>query len=229
MPPALDNPAQRAADRRRADRRARRAARGRLDGRSGWRASASRAATSSASCGASPGCGSTTGRVSCPRSSRSATGWPRTCRSRRRRRSSTATTGSGNTMLAPSAPGPAGGDLRLGDGDDRRPAGRPRLHDDPLDPGRTTEVGKFNLQSVTRCPGFPTRQEMVAPLRGALRALDAGAQLVRDARAVEGDRVHGGQLQARGLRGHRRSVPEDVRRGGDRAGPARPRGHPHGF
>ena len=34
------------------------------------------------------------------------------------------------------SPGAAGRDPRLGDGDDRRPARRRRLHDDPLDPAR---------------------------------------------------------------------------------------------
>ena len=65
---------------------------------------------------------------------------------------------------------------------------------------------KFNLQSVTAEPGFPTRQELVGALRGALRTLDAGARLVRDARAVEGGGVHGGQLQAGDL-GRRPTTP----------------------
>ena len=52
--------------------------------------------------------------------------------SRRRRRSSTATTGSG-TRCSPRRAGAADRDLRLGDGDDRRPARRRRLHADAVD------------------------------------------------------------------------------------------------
>ena len=54
-----------------------------------------------------------------------------------------------------------------------------------------------DVDSLTTRQGFPSRAEMIAPLRAALGALDAGAELVRDTGAVEDDRVHGGQLQAR--------------------------------
>ena len=59
------------------------------------------------------------------------------------------------------------------------------------------EAARFALQSVTTLPGFPDATGADRALRGALRALDARARLVRDAGALEGGRVHGGQLQAR--------------------------------
>ena len=97
--------------------------------RAGSRASASRPATSSASCAASTACGSTTRRASCRWCRRSPSGWRPTCPSPPRRRSCTATTGSGNTMVANERARAAGRDLRLGAVHDRRPAGRRRLPD----------------------------------------------------------------------------------------------------
>ena len=58
------------------------------------------------------------------------------------------------------------------------------------------KVGRFNLQAVTVAAGVPDAAGDDRALRGALGALDAGARLVRDARDLEGRRVHGGQLQA---------------------------------
>ena len=61
-------------------------------------------------------------------------------------------------------------------------------------------------------PRVPHARRADQPLRRAVRSIGEVPRLVRDARAVEGRRVHGGQLQA-GARGlDRRSVPEDVRR-----------------
>ena len=69
-------------------------------------------------------------------------------------------------------------------------------------------VGKFNLNNVTLRPGFPTRAELTARYEErsgrSVQALDWYV----DAGAVEGGRVHGGQLQARVGRVHRRPVPE---------------------
>ena len=83
---------------------------------------------------------------------------------------------------------------------------------------------KFNLHTVTRLEGFPTPRGADRRLRRALGALDEGAQLVRDAGAVEGDRVHGGQLQASARGVDRRPVPEDLRRRRGRNRKARGRG-----
>ncbi len=65
------------------------------------------------------------------------------------------------------------------------------------------------------------------PLRGTFRPVGRTARLVRDAGAMEGGRVHGGQLQAGDRRHDRRPVPEDVRRRRRAAGAARTRDHPH--
>src|SRR5436190_2056615 len=69
--------------------------------------------------------------------------------------------------------------------------------------------------------GLPAPRRARRALRGALRALDDRHPLVPDAGAVEVDRVHGGQLQARGRGRHRRSVPQGLRRGRRAAGAAR--------
>ena len=45
-------------------------------------------------------------------------------------------------------------------------------------------------------PGFPTRAELIDRYEAAFRPRGRAAGLVRDAGAVEGGRVHGGQLQA---------------------------------
>ena len=199
-------------DRRRADRRARRAARRRLGATSVSRASASRPAISSASCAASTACGSTTARASSPQVEEVGAWLQRTCPSRRRRRSSTATTGSGNTMFAAGSARAADRDLRLGDGDDRRPARRRRLHAHRTGPSPATTVGQVQPeQRDAPRPGFPTREELIGRYEERSGRSVRLPRLVRDARAVEGRRVHGGQLQA-GARGHdRRPLPEDVR------------------
>ena len=67
----------------------------------------------------------------------------------------------GNTMFAAGAPGAAGRDPRLGDGDDRRPARRRRLHDDPLDPARRASGGSSTCTASPRCDGFPSREELI--------------------------------------------------------------------
>ena len=91
----------------------------------------------------------------------------------------------------------AGRDLRLGAVHDRRPAGRRRLPDRHLD--RARRPGRHDvLEHRRRDParGLPLARRADRALRGAERPLDVGAQLVPGARALEGRRVHGGQLQA---------------------------------
>ena len=127
VPAELDSAERPRADLRRARRRARRDPRRRLARRPGSRASASRPATSSASCGASSASGRSTRRATSRPSSRSRAGSARTCRE-----SGPATIVHGdyrlgNTMYAPDVAGAARRGIRLGDGDDRRPAGGPRL------------------------------------------------------------------------------------------------------
>ena len=55
----------------------------------------------------------------------------------------------------------------------------------------------FTLQSVTHLPGFPTRQELIALYEERSGRSMQSLELVRRAGAMEGGRVHGGQLQAR--------------------------------
>ena len=102
-------------------------------------------------------------------------------------------------------PAAHGGDPGLGDGDDRRPAGRHRLHDGPLGAGRRPQ-SRFAMHTVTDQPGFPTRAEMVARYEErsgrSVSSLDWYVTLAMW-KAVG---VHGGQLQA----------------GGDRARPTTP-------
>ena len=64
----------------------------------------------------------------------------RRCRRRRRRRSSTATSASAIWRSIPHDPGRVARGLRLGDGDARRSARRPRLHADLLGRSRTTSI-----------------------------------------------------------------------------------------
>ena len=103
----------------------------------------------------------------------------------------------GNTMLGPGRAGAAGRDLRLGDGDDRRPAGRRRLPVHAV--GRSPRPDGRDVRAVGRDArgGLPAARGARRPLRGALGALDDRHPLVPDAGAVEVDRLHGGQLQAR--------------------------------
>ncbi len=61
-------------------------------------------------------------------------------------------------------------------------------------------LGMFELTGVTREPGFHHPRRARRPLRGAVGTLDDRHPLVPDARALEVDRVHGGQLQARDRR-----------------------------
>ena len=96
--------------------------------------------------------------------------------------------------------GPAGGDLRLGDGDDRRPAGRRRLPVHAV--GRSPRPDGRDVRAVGRDPRgrLPAARRARRPLRGALGTGDDRHPLVPDAGAVEVDRLHGGQLQARARR-----------------------------
>ena len=142
--------------------------------RSDWRASASRPATSSASCAASTACGSTTRRARSPSSSRSARGWPTTCPSRRRRRSSTATTGSATRCSPPSAPARLVAILdwemaTIGD-----PAGRRRLHDAALAPGRRRR----------RQPLQPAERDRRGPASRPARSWSPATSSARDARCT---------------------------------------------
>ena len=92
----------------------------------------------------------------------------------------------------------AGGDPRLGDGTIGDPLADVgylcTLWVDRDDPPR----GMFELAAVTRAEGFPVARRADRALRGAQRALDARRAAGTHARAVEVDRLHGGQLQARG-------------------------------
>ena len=82
-------------------------------------------------------------------------------RVRPRRRSSTATTGWATRCTRRRA-GAAGRDLRLGDGDDRRSAGRRRLPLHDVGEAEDPPGGMADLTAVTRGEGFPTRAELVA-------------------------------------------------------------------
>ena len=127
LPPALDTPEDAPADRRGARRRARRDPRRRLAGRGpGGLREADRlprapAAALPRAVGAQPHARDPGGRA------RRRVAGARTCPSPARRRSCTATTASATRCIAPERPPRAGRGLRLGDGDDRRPARRPRL------------------------------------------------------------------------------------------------------
>ena len=74
----------------------------------------------------------------------------------------------GNAMFAAEAPAAPVRGLRLGDGDDRRPARRRRLPLRDVERGRRPAGRPFELGRVTRAEGFPTRAELDRPLRGAL-------------------------------------------------------------
>ena len=100
-------------------------------------------------------------------------------------------------------------DLRLGAVDDRRPARRRRLPD--ASPGRrraTRRTRSFGrLSAATRREGFMTRDELIARYEERSGRSMAARQLVPGAGALEGRRVHGGQLQALldGQHGRRRT------------------------
>ena len=191
----------------RADRRARRDPRGRLAGGRASRASASRPATWSASCGASAACGSSTRRARSPPVERVG-GWLAEHLPELR-------PGHDRARRLP----PRQHDLRA-------PTRPPRLEavldwematiGDPLaDLGylcmmwteRGDPEGGMREHARRRhAPrGLPHARRADRALRGALGALDERHPLVHDARAVEVDRVHGGQLQARDRRHDRRS------------------------
>ena len=75
--------------------------------------------------------------------------------------------------------GAARRDLRLGDGDDRRPAGRRRLPRARCGSSATTRrAGMFELGRVTRAAGLPHARGARRALRGALGALDDRHPLV---------------------------------------------------
>ncbi len=68
------------------------------------------------------------------------------------------------------------------------------------------------LGNVTRAEGFTTREELIARYEERSGRSMRRHPLVHHARAVEERGVHGGQLQARARRHHRRSLPGAVRR-----------------
>ncbi len=104
--------------------------------------------------------------------------------------------------------GRAGGDLRLGAVDDRRPACGRGLPDRDL--GRARRPGGHDVRQPERGHArrrLPDPRGDDRALRGEERPLDVGAELVPGARALEGRRVHGGQLQALPVRQLGRRVP----------------------
>ena len=113
----------------------------------------------------------------------------------------------GNTMFAAQAAAAARRDLRLGDGDDRRPAGRRRLPLHDVAGGRRPAARDVRPRHGHPPAGVPHARRARRALRGGLGAIDDRRALVHDARPVEGGRVHGGQLQARGRRRDGRPVP----------------------
>ena len=128
-----------------------------------WRASASRPATSSASCGASSGLWEHNRTREIPAVETVgewlATNMPESG-------PATIVHGDyrlGNTMFAPEAPARLVGGLRLGDGDDRRPAGRPRLPVHAVGRPRRPAAGHVRAVGASRASeGFPLRAELVA-------------------------------------------------------------------
>ena len=124
----------------------------------------------------------------------------------RRRRSSTATTGWATSCCRPRAPARLRAifDWELATlGDPLADVGYLcALWSERDDP----PLGAFELSRVTREPGFPTRDELVARYEAAQRPGDDRHPLVPHARAVEGDDLHGGQLPPR-ARGQRRTTP----------------------
>ena len=165
-----------------------------------WRAcglegSASRPATSSASCAASAGCGSTTRRASCRWWRRSGAGSPRTCPSRP---PSTVVHGDyrlGNVMVAADAPARIVAilDWELSTiGDPLADLGYlVATWAEADDPGHV-------LRRLSAATGARASRRATSWSRATRSA--AGArwrpQLVPGAGALEGRRVHGGQLQA---------------------------------
>ena len=93
----------------------------------------------------------------------------------------------GNTIFAAAAARPPGGGARLGDGHDRRPAGRPRLPVHDVDRGRRPRQAACASTSgaVTRAEGFPTRAELIARYEERSGRSMQRHALVHDARAVE--------------------------------------------
>ena len=162
----------------------------------------------SASCAASTASGRSTRRASCRASSRSPTG------SRANLPDSPEATivhgdyRLGNTMVADDAPARAGLDLRLGARHDRRPARGRGLPDRHLDRARRP-LGHHVQRALCGDPpgGLPHARRADRALRGGHRALGLEPALVPDARALEGRRVHGGQLQALARRHDRRPLP----------------------
>ena len=82
-----------------------------------------------------------------------------------------------------------------------------------VQPGDPEDTMFSSLSRGHAARGLPDARRADRPLRGAHRAARCRPALVPGARALEGGRVHGGQLQALARRHHRRPVPEAVRRG----------------
>ncbi len=196
-PPASTSPAERRATARRADRRARRDPRRRLArGRAGGLRQARRlprapAAPLPRALGAQQDARDPGGR------DRRRLAGDQPARPRRRRRSSTATTASATSCSRPSRRRAIAAVLDW----EMSTIGDPladlgyfcTLYVERDDPS----LGKFELSGVTREEGWPTRAELVARYEERSGSLDDRHPLVPDARAVEVDRLHGGQLPAR--------------------------------
>ena len=121
----------------------------------------------------------------------------------------------GNVMFADDAPGAADRDLRLGDGHDRRPARRRRLHDGHVvgaDPDDAADDVRL-LLAVTRAEGFMKRDELIARYEERSGRSMSDLRWYQALAHLEGGGVHGGQLQALARGHHRRPVPEVLRRG----------------
>ena len=94
-------------------------------------------------------------------------GWARTCPSPAPRRSSTATSAWATRCSPPRRP-PALRGVRLGDGDDRRPAGRHRLHVRDVERGRRPAGRQVRARARHPRRGLPDARRAHRPLRGAL-------------------------------------------------------------
>ena len=97
--------------------------------------------------------------------------------------------------------GAPGRGLRLGDGDDRRPARRRRLPRARRGARPTTRRSAVRARARHPRRGLPDAAPSSSPATRSARARDVrDLPLVHDARAVEVGRVHGGQLPPRASR-----------------------------